>query len=350
MKELGVSFLYAAVVVAVAYVAGKFIIPLTWPFVVALVLAYMIDQPVTMLEKKMRVNRSLAVAIVLLAVTLLFTGLVSLGVSRLLVEVSELALQIPALQARVLSLAEELTRSLAKFLPQTPIGMEMLIRGQVGRISGWVEWLLGQILNRVAVVPGIVAGILVVIVATFFMSRDKIVITQEIVRLVPKELRQRVTETQTEIVTTIIRIVSAQIKLVVITTIITIVGFEIIGSKYAVVLGLLCGILDVLPIVGPAIVFVPWATICFVTGQILRGAALLALYGGICLWRQAAQARLVGESIGVHPLTTLVALYVGMKLLGLIGLLIGPLVVLIIKVMARRGVFPIIKPGKGGTG
>ncbi|MGB9866924.1 MAG: sporulation integral membrane protein YtvI [Bacillota bacterium] len=349
MKELGVSFLYVVAVIAVAYVAGKFIIPLTWPFVIALVLAYMIDPPVTMLEKKVKLNRSLAVSVVLLSVTLLITGLVSLGVSRLLVEVSELAIQVPTLQAKLIALMEQVTRELSRYLPQTPVGMEMLIRGQLDRISGWVEWLLGQILNRVAVVPGIVAGIIVVIVATFFMSRDKSAINRELVRLVPKELRQRVTETQAEIVTTIVRIVSAQVKLVVFTTVITIVGFEIIGSKYAVVLGLLCGLLDVLPILGPALVFVPWAIACFVTGEILRGVALLGLYGGICLWRQAAQARLVGESIGVHPLTTLIALYVGVKVLGLLGLIIGPLVVLIIKVMAKRGVFPIIKRGKDGT-
>lgn len=346
MKELGLSLLYVSGVLIAGYVAGKFVIPLGWPFVVAIVLAWMIDSPVGYLERTLKVQRGVAVGVVLIAVTLLLSGLVSLGVSRLLVEVSELVKQLPALQDKVLDLIDGLTAAVGRYAKEMPTGMEMFYRAQVNRISGWAELILGELLNRVALVPGFVAGLIVSVVATFFLSRDKEAIRQGLLQVVPKPIRYRVSETQAELVRTIIRIVVAQVKLVTMTTLITIVGFELIGSKYAVVLGLVSGLLDILPIVGPAVLFIPWAIVCFVNGDPLRGLALLGLYGGICLWRQAAQARLVGESIGVHPLTTLFSLYVGMRLLGLLGLLIGPLVVLILKVMAEKGAFPIIKDGK----
>lgn len=340
------SALYASAVVLVGYITGKFIIPLGWPFVVAIVLAWVIDAPVGYLEKNLRVRRGVAVGVMLIAVTLLLSGLTSLGVSRLLVELSELARQLPSLQAKVLELTDSLASIVGKYAKDTPAGMEMFYRLQINRISGWAERILEELLNRIALLPGFVAGLIVSIVATFFLSRDKKVILEGLRQVVPKPIRYRVSETQTELVRTVASIVVAQIKLVLMTTAITIAGFEFIGSKYAVVLGLISGLLDILPIVGPAVIFIPWAVLCFVNGDALRGVALLALYGGICLWRQALQARLVGESIGVHPLTTLVALYVGMRLLGLIGLIIGPLVVLILKVMAEKGAFPIIKGGK----
>jgi predicted PurR-regulated permease PerM len=105
--------------------------------------------------------------------------------------------------------------------------------------------------------------------------------------------------------------------------------------RYAFLLALVTAVLDALPVLGVGVVLVPYAAISLISGNTALGVGLLLLYGVITVVRQIAEPRLVGKSLGLHPILMLVSFYAGWKLFGVAGVFIGPLLVMIIKALWR---------------
>ena len=120
-------------------------------------------------------------------------------------------------------------------------------------------------------------------------------------------------------------------------------GFSI---KYPLLMALFIGFVDALPILGSGTVMIPWAIICAINGDINLGIAIIVLLIIMSVVRQILEPKLVSKNIGVHPIFTLIAMYTGFKVIGIIGLLIGPIVLIIFKnifaSLIDQGVFKTI--------
>ena len=101
-----------------------------------------------------------------------------------------------------------------------------------------------------------------------------------------------------------------------------------------------------LPILGSGTVMIPWPIICGINGDIKLGIAIIVLLIIMSVVRQFLEPKLVSKNIGVHPIFTLIAMYTGFKVIGVMGLLIGPIVLIIVKnifaSLIDRGVFKTI--------
>ena len=109
------------------------------------------------------------------------------------------------------------------------------------------------------------------------------------------------------------------------------VGLLVIGNSYALLLGILIGILDALPLFGAGVVLIPWGILLFLQKRWFAGTVLISVYGICYLIRQVLEAKLMGGRVGLSPVETLVSMYVGLKLFGLIGFLLGPVGLIIIE-------------------
>ena len=109
-------------------------------------------------------------------------------------------------------------------------------------------------------------------------------------------------------------------------------------ANYALLLALCISILDALPIFGTGTVFIPWTIYSFLTGNIRLGISTLVLYGICFIVRQLLEPRIVGERIGVHPLVTLMAIYVGLKFSGVLGMFVGIFIVIFVKYLMQSGI------------
>jgi len=116
-------------------------------------------------------------------------------------------------------------------------------------------------------------------------------------------------------------------------------GFFYLGIKYSLLLAFFTAIIDAVPILGTGVVLIPMSVFNFITGNTSLGWGLLILYGIALLTRQLCEPKIIGQKLGIHPLLTLFALYSGMKLFGIIGLILGPVGALFIKnlISTRKG-------------
>ena len=117
------------------------------------------------------------------------------------------------------------------------------------------------------------------------------------------------------------------------------IGLLILNIPYAITIALLIGLVDLPPYLGVGAVLVPWFLYLFFTGNTKLGLGLLIIYGVIVVVRQLLEPNLLSSNVGLDPLLTLIALFVGLKLFGFLGIIIGPVTVVVILALHRAQVF-----------
>ncbi len=321
----------------------KFILTVLTPFILAAIIAVLIEPMVRFLHQRCRVNRSLSVGLSMLVVIGGAGALLTMLVLRLAVELSELSVRLPQYMG---PLQEEVTRLVERgkiFYFQLPPLVTGRIQENMGTITGWLSHVAGSLagflLHLITSLPNAIAIIVVGLIATYFISRDYQLIMQLWLKTAPEPWGQRVVEVCRQVLGASLGYLRAQSFLVTLTTIQSIVGLYLIGAKYSLTIGLLIGLFDIIPVLGPAAIYIPWAIWSFITGQISFGIKLVLLY--LLVWgvRQTLEARVVAANLGLHPLAVLVAMYVGLKAIGVLGLVLGPLTLI-----ALQAALGTIKP------
>lgn len=326
------------------YLVLKYAVPFFTPFLIALALAILIDPTVDGLEDRLHLPRGWAVCIALLFFLSLAVGLILFGVGAVVVQVGQLVTDLPAQYDRLVAFSQTLldrATEIFRGLPPDFVTLtESTIRSSLQSVYVGLEGLLRAVLAGLARLPSAFLVGIIALVATFFISRDKDTIAEFFLSLLPAANRERVARVNRDVMSSAVGLVKAQLTLVAITLVIIVTGLYILGVRYAWIVGLAAGLLDVLPAVGPATILVPWSIYCLIDGNVSLGVGLLVLIGVVTVFRQIMEPRIVGQRLGLHPLITLLSLYLGLKLLGAAGIIAGPLVAIVIKAVIRSGQTP----------
>lgn len=132
-------------------------------------------------------------------------------------------------------------------------------------------------------------------------------------------------------------VVKFEIKLVIICMVITIIGFKILKIPSAIFLGIICGILDILPYVGTIIVFIPIIIYNIIMKKYLLVVGLIALYLLLQIIREILELKFLSSKLAIHPLVVMLSMYIGAEVFGIIGILVGPIYCLIAKDIIFEG-------------
>ena len=133
--------------------------------------------------------------------------------------------------------------------------------------------------------------------------------------------------------------IKAQLTLMCISFTVLLVGLSVLKINYAPIIALAIAFIDALPFFGSGAILWPWSVVAFIMGNTLEGIGLIIIYLCVILMRQFMEPKIVSKNIGVHPLITLMSMYVGFRIFSLGGMILGPLVMVILVSMNRAGVF-----------
>lgn len=311
------------------------------PFILAIIITILIDPIVDYLDYKRGINRGVAVAGTLLVLFTVLILLVILFISRMVIELTSLYSSLPEYTQQFINYVLNMVEQLRIYFTNNPLPVEandalksnlqVVIKG----LTDIVTAATNLILNLLKGLPLLVTVIIVSGVATFFFSRDKAVIAKFIYKIIPQKYVRPSSLVIGEISLAIVGFFRAQTILISITGLLTVIGLSILDVDYALSIGIIAGIFDLLPILGPGTVFVPWAITAIIIGKYGFGIALLILYGIIIAIRQLIEPKILSQNIGLHPLATLIALYVGLRFIGVWGIIIGPFLVILIKAILK---------------
>lgn len=330
--------LVAANAVVLARVAG-FLLPILAPFIVAALIAMLLDPAVRFFEARLRFPRALGTLTAIFLAISLVGSLLTLGTLRLITELGSLSDRLPEQIAALRATAEGLIARGLLFYGHLPPGVSEYLNNALKGASSRLEAGLGTVVN------GVLAGLgslpsaffitLIILLGTYFFSRDLQAMKDLWVRRLPGNWGRDTLGVALKAFAAFQGYLRAQLVLVSITTVVAILGLMVIGSPYAVSLGLLTGFFDLIPILGPSTVFVPWIIWMVVTGSTGFAIKLGVILCIILVLRQLLEAKVIAMSLGVHPLAVLAAMYIGLKSLGVFGLVMGPILLIIIQAAVK---------------
>lgn len=193
-------------------------------------------------------------------------------------------------------------------------------------LSGIVS-LLGSVVRGI---PSVLLFVLVTVVATIYFSYDLDRINRAIKKILPKAVISITKRVKSGFIKTGGKYVRSYLLLSLITYITVLIGFLILGIEKAPLLALISAVLDILPIVGTGVILLPMSVYYLFFGNTGVGVGILVLFTLYQILRQIIEPRIVGKSLGVHPLVSLVLIYVGYGVFGIVGLFLMPLVPIIL--------------------
>ncbi len=304
------------------------------PFVIAFILSSFMEPFIRFAESKLKLARKIVVPFVLLLAAAV-PGYLSVAlISRLIYEVRSIAFILPGILS---GLFIQLRKSMDYIAgvynwPQELTGsLEMLFSNLSATISRLADSVLKGAFATAASLPQILAFILITAVSTYFMANDRELILGFFKKLLPEKWQRGLRKINRDMFSALLGYLKSTMILMCITFAELFAGFSIIHIRYALVLAVLISVIDALPVLGTGSVLLPWSALSFLSGDYRLGTSLLIIFFVILIVRQMVEPKILSRQIGLHPLVTLVTMYVGLELAGFAGLIAGPLVFLLIK-------------------
>jgi sporulation integral membrane protein YtvI len=343
------SLLILAGFLVAVWALYTYALPWIMPFVIALVLAELMHPLVSRLSKLKRVSRSLAVGLVLSIAMGIILILLTALTAELVSDLKALADALPGLFTEGVAISQRLTEAVGAFHTRLPESMQSLLQDGLGELqtalSGAVKQLTG-VLTVFSSLPNFLLNVVIAFMATFYIARDRDEINRFLLGLFPVEWQPQIRQVKREVWTSTMGYAKAQLMVILIATIYSITVLSVLRVPYAVLIGLLVGVADVLPLLGPGAVYVPWAVYATITGNPKFAILLIVVWGIQAVIRQVIEPRLVGEQMGLHPLVTLLSIYLGFQVFGALGVVLGPIVVTLLKSVVRSGLLPVFREGR----
>lgn len=205
--------------------------------------------------------------------------------------------------------------------------------------SAAIVWATGIVTS----IPNLFIAILITVISSFFFTLDYSNIVSFCLKLLPERGRMMVFDIKTIFSSLIGKYLKSYAILMSLTFVELSIGFWILGLPKPILLGFVISIIDILPVLGTGTVLIPWAIFSIVTGNTTFGVGMILVYSVITVVRNVLEPKVIGKEIGLHPLATLVSIFVGLKMFGFAGLFILPISVTILKTLHDEGKLDILK-------
>ncbi len=347
-----INTVYWAIVVGIIFLITKYLLGLIWPFFLAFIFSWALTPLVRLLTVKCHLKHGFAAAICLLLFFGIMGALLLVLIFNIVSWVQQFVMWVPTVYTGVVEpamrdatawaqqfvgrldpeAAEMLQTSLASAISSAGSAVSSFSVRAVAVVSGWVTKVPGRLLST-----------LICIIATVFMTVDFSRITSFLLRQLPQRTRHVTVKAKESFVTVLKKYGKSYGIIMCITFAELSIGLLILRQEAAIFLAILIAIFDIFPVVGAGAILIPWSIVTLLGGNMAKGFGLLALYLIITIFRQFLEPRVVGHQVGLHPLVTLIAMLVGTKLFGGIGLLGLPIACAILKSLDDTGVIHLLR-------
>lgn len=343
--------LWALAVLLVIY----FMLPAVYPFLIGWFIAWLLNPLVNVLQKKAKFPRWLATTTAIVAFLGGLSVLVMLLVNKLVLEIGRFAKMVEENMGNWIAVWIDLFNSdqIQNFLERLTaiytrneqwtqtIDQNLSNAGQkvTEAVTGLINAVLNGVIGFIAALPGATFVLIIAILAAFFISKDWYKWMARLSSVVPEHIKRPYVTVWSNLKKALFGYVRAQLIMISITAVFVTLGLLIMRVPYAVTIGLLIGLVDLLPYLGVGAAMVPWIVYEFVTGDIGLGIGLTVLYGIVFVTRSIIEPKVLAFSIGMDALTTLIAMMVGLHFLGAVGIIVGPVTLVILIAMHQADIF-----------
>ena len=329
--------LSAAASAGIFYLSFRFLLPWSLPFLLALLIAALLEPIVLHLQRALRFRRGFSALLLTLTLLFLLGGLLSLLGTTLLSQLNALLAAAPAFFDALPEAADGLlarlegsgapdsawlSRYLREQLMQTVNDMDSILRSLSARA-------VAALTAAAAALPGSVLAIATCVLAVYFTSASYPELCAALEHAVPEEAMAKLRLFRGGVMRSLARWLRAQATLSLITFSELLIGFLLMRQSYSLLLAFLITLLDALPVFGTGTALVPWAVFTLLFGFPPKAIVLLALYLCTLITRNTLEPKLLSAQAGLPPVASLFAMYLGYCTFGVAGMVLFPFLLLL---------------------
>lgn len=341
-----IHFIYIAILLGLVLFAVKYALPMVAPFVLAFLIASLLKRPIRFISAKTHLRKK---PTAILAVLLFYSTigiLITLASVKLFTVSKALFLSLPSfynthVQPYLMSLADNLEQSILRMDPSLIAALNDLLTQFIMSLGEMVSSLsmgvVGIISSYASSLPGLLVKILLMVICSFFITADYDTITGFCLRQIPKKGQALLLHIRDYVVGTLFGCIRSYALIMALTFVELSIGLWIIGVENSFLIALLIAVFDILPVLGTGGIMIPWTIITALQGNFRMAICLLVVYLVVTVIRNILEPKIVGSQVGLHPVVTLISLFVGAQLFGILGLFGLPITVSLLKHLSDTG-------------
>ena len=389
-RALIINVIYLAMIIAIGFLVIRYAMGVCFPFLFAFLVALVLQRPKNFLVRKTFLKDGAASVICVFLLLFVVLALVSLLGVRVFARVQDfvnyIALQLQNMEAVVeniqkwvLSLIEKAPEFLRNTLHDSVSQLFTKINDYLasssadtavaatdaavaaadstqssasalsGLLSGnfklsWVTTPISSLLSTAKQIPSVLIAVVITLVASCFMTTEYPKVMAFIRLQFPEHRRNDIDRAKVLLKSSLGKMGKAYALIMLVTFIEMSVGLTVLRligvfqSNYIIMIAVVTAIIDIVPVLGTGTVLIPWAVYSFITGSFGLGIGLIVIYAAITVIRQVIEPKLVAGQLGLSPIVTIAALYFGLKIFGVLGMLITPILVIMLKLLNDEGI------------
>ena len=333
------KILILAITILGVYIGFKFAI-FYLPFLIAFALSLLLEPIIRFLMRKCKLRRKVSSILVFIVALSIIIGLIVWGITTLITESFNLLNGLNDYIQKATTVFQNIISKIdftkIKLSDEIVNTLQTSAMNTLGAIADYAKGALTKILNIITSIPTIGIYTVITFLALYFICSDKIYMLDQLEHHFPELWVKKIIKHIRELTKSLGSYLKAEAILVIVSFIISLIGLYIfkfanLNVQYPLIAALGIGFVDALPIFGSGTVMIPWAIITACNGDIKLSLAILVLWIIMSVIRQIIEPRVVSGQIGIHPIFTLIAMYTGFKFIGIIGMIIGPIILIILK-------------------
>lgn len=341
------NILVPLVTICLVVIVGPKLLRFFMPFVIGAVIAMIANPLVRFLERHLKIVRKHSSILIIVVVLAGVIGVIYLLISKLVVEISALAADLPLLYENINREMQQVMVNLEHLLIRLPQNIQDTIYTFIENLGEYISVILQKLAfptvsvagNLAKRVPSAMIYAVITILSSYFFIAEREKFVFYLRKYTPTAMNRYIAFLKKDVRHLIGGYFLAQFRIMFVVAAILAVGFVFLRVDYGLFLAVLVAMLDFLPVFGTGTVLIPWAVIKLISGEYFMAAGLALLYVLTQVIRQMIQPKIVGDTMGLPPMMTLFLLYLGFKIQGLSGMILAVPVGIVVINLYHFGAF-----------
>ncbi|MFA9380739.1 MAG: sporulation integral membrane protein YtvI [Acetanaerobacterium sp.] len=329
-----INTLYWAIIITLVYLCLKYVAVWIMPFIIGFLIAYSLKPVVEFLHRKLKGNRKVwAVIVIIFAYSILGALLWLIG-SRIAIGVVRLFEMLPDaytnnFEPALIKLNDMTAEFFSGLSPTISDTLDNVMNAISDFIINTSKTAVSWLAQASTKLPTFLLALVFTIMSSVFISLDFGRIRAFIVKQLPAKYIGWLYDAKSFVTDTLLKYMRAYLILMTITFVELSIGLTILRIESSILVALLIALVDILPVLGTGGILIPWIVIEIVKGNFSLALGLLIVYAVVIIIRNIIEPRIVGRSIGLNPLLTLMCMYIGLVNFGFVGMIVLPILLLV---------------------
>lgn len=376
-RKFIINIVYYAILLFLGFFALRYAMGICAPIIFAFIAAVLLQRPKNFLVRKTFLKSGFASALCVFGFIVLVVALfVLIGVRAveeikgfidyIVIQVQNIDVFINTIEDSVMStigrlpdfISENVSDTISSFFTQIRefvAGTNNELANQISSGLGdsfslsWITGPLSGVISTARQIPSVIIAVVIALVSACFMTAEYDKVKEFVVLQFPKEKRTDLSKAKNILKSSLSKMGRAYLLIMLITFIELFAGLSVLRligifqSNYIVIIAVVCAIVDIVPMLGTGTILIPWAVYNLIVGNYAMAVGLIIIYAVITVIRQIIEPKLVAGQLGLSPVVTISAMYIGLRLFGFIGMFITPLAIIMLKLLNDEGIIKLWK-------